>query len=314
MVCKRVLLMSALFLSVCPILALGQTAEPTTKPTPQTGESITIAGAERMVPLLTKLSARFMELHPDVRIEVEGGGSAFGISMQASGAAAASALSRPINDKEIQRLRRTFEAEPVGVPIALDAVIFAVHTDNPLTSLTFRQIEAICSHKMREWSDLGVLVASDLGVPLERIRRLERPDSSGSFAIVSSRVMGGKSLTRAAAVYQTQGELIDAAKATPNALVLTRMGGTQGVKVLPIRVDEDSPAVAPTGETLRNRTYPLTHYLYLYTAGQPTGVLRDLVRFTLSPEGQNIVRDAGTGAVPLSFSRSSRTPSSPEPN
>ncbi len=41
--------------------------------------------------------------------------------------------------------------------------------------------------------------------------------------------------------------------------------------------------------------------------GQPTGVPRELVRFAISPEGQQIVRTAETGAIPLRFASKEET-------
>jgi len=42
-----------------------------------------------------------------------------------------------------------------------------------------------------------------------------------------------------------------------------------------------------------NDTYPISRYLYWYTAGPATGAAKGILDFVLSPEGQKIVEDKG---------------------
>ena len=56
--------------------------------------------------------------------------------------------------------------------------------------------------------------------------------------------------------------------------------------MIALKRNDEAPAVLPTPENVRNRTYPLSHYLYWYVVGTPQGVARDLIRFATSPEGQ----------------------------
>jgi len=255
--------------------------------------SIVIVGSERMVPLIRKLLERFTELHPQVKIEVQGGGSNVGIFKLTRGEADIAALARPAKDGEIRRARRVFGKEPVGIPIAMDAVIFLVNRGNPLTSLSYDQIEGIFTQRIADWSVLNV--------PLERIHRFIPSASSGSVGIVWARVLNGRGYTRAKQEYETRPKLLRAVINELRAIAFAGMGNTSGVKVLRLQKDTELSPVWPTPETIQNRKYPLAHYLYLYFAEQPTGVLRDLVRFAISPEGQEIVRTAGTGAIPLPF-------------
>jgi phosphate transport system substrate-binding protein len=49
----------------------------------------------------------------------------------------------------------------------------------------------------------------------------------------------------------------------------------------------------PTRTNVRNGTYPLSRYLYLYAAGPLEGIARTFVDWVLSREGQVIVEDVG---------------------
>ena len=81
---------------------------------------------------------------------------------------------------------------------------------------------------------------------------------------------------------------------------------TSGVDMVPVQKDANTPPVLPEPATIRDRTYPLAHYLYFYFAGQPTGHAKAFLRFVLSPEGQRIIDNSSTGAVTLPMAGAGR--------
>ncbi|RME23913.1 MAG: hypothetical protein D6800_09250, partial [Candidatus Zixiibacteriota bacterium] len=58
-----------------------------------------------------------------------------------------------------------------------------------------------------------------------------------------------------------------------------------------------SKAVLPSVETVSNGTYPISRELYWFFNGEPTGEMKKLLDFTLSPEGQKIAKE--TDYIPL---------------
>jgi phosphate transport system substrate-binding protein len=60
-----------------------------------------------------------------------------------------------------------------------------------------------------------------------------------------------------------------------------------GVKALPI------DGVAPSVQTVQAKTYPYARPTFYYTNGDPTGLAKQFVDFTLSPAGQKIVLQVG---------------------
>ena len=70
----------------------------------------------------------------------------------------------------------------------------------------------------------------------------------------------------------------------------------KGIKVLALSRD-GGPFVAPSRETLADRSYPLTRSVYFYLDQEPGRPLspkvKDFVRYVLSAEGQEIVRRHG---------------------
>jgi len=67
--------------------------------------------------------------------------------------------------------------------------------------------------------------------------------------------------------------------------------------VLAIAADSESPYILPTIETGADGTYPLARSLFMYTAGEPSGVIAEYLNWIRSPEGQQIVSDLGFVAL-----------------
>ena len=67
----------------------------------------------------------------------------------------------------------------------------------------------------------------------------------------------------------------------------------EGVKDCTVKKDDKCPAYAPTAETIKNKTYPISRYLYMYLRNRPTGAMKAYIDWTLSPEGQKIISEIG---------------------
>ena len=254
--------------------------------------SVVVAGSERMAPLVRALAERYTELHPDVKIEVSGGGSAAGIEKLVDGTAMLASVARPVTEDELRRAESLSRTNLVGIPVAMDAVVFFVNRRNGLASVTLDQLEQIFRHKVETWEELGL--------PYEEpIERHMLPQGSGSVRVLQTRAMHGKAYTSARNEHEVSREVVNTVAANVLALGFGGRGYTSGVDIVPVRKNANSPPVLPEPAAIRDRTYPLAHYLYFYFAGQPTGHAKDFLRFVLSPEGQRIVSHSPTGALAL---------------
>jgi phosphate transport system substrate-binding protein len=72
----------------------------------------------------------------------------------------------------------------------------------------------------------------------------------------------------------------------------------EGIKALKVKKDDTTPAVAPTLQTAQDGTYPISRFLYFYTAGQPTGTVKKFIDWVKSDEGQKIISDTGYYPLP----------------
>ena len=71
----------------------------------------------------------------------------------------------------------------------------------------------------------------------------------------------------------------------------------EGVKDCEIKLDANSEGVLPTAATIKDKTYPISRYLYMYLKSSPTGETKAFIDWILSEEGQKII--ASVGYYPL---------------
>lgn len=84
----------------------------------------------------------------------------------------------------------------------------------------------------------------------------------------------------------------------PNAIGYDGLGYvTPHEKTVAVAESPEGPFVKPSIETVNDGTYPIARSLYMYTNGEPTGVVKEYLEWILSEEGQALVREVGF--VPL---------------
>lgn len=107
---------------------------------------LVITGSSTVAPLVTEIAKRFEQLHPEVRIDVQTGGSGKGIADARNGISDIGMASRPLKPDE---------NDLVAHQIAADGVGMIIHQSNPIRELTDTQIIDIYSGKIKNWKDVG---------------------------------------------------------------------------------------------------------------------------------------------------------------
>ena len=84
----------------------------------------------------------------------------------------------------------------------------------------------------------------------------------------------------------------------PNAIGYDGLGYvTPDQKTIKVARRAGEPYIPPSIETVTEGSYPIARSLYMYTSGQPTGIIREYLDWITSAEGQEIVEELGF--VPL---------------
>jgi phosphate transport system substrate-binding protein len=69
------------------------------------------------------------------------------------------------------------------------------------------------------------------------------------------------------------------------------------VKTVAVAAEPGVPYVRPSIESVNSGQYPIARPLFMYTNGEPGGMIKDYIDWILGPEGQAVV--AELGFVPL---------------
>jgi len=248
-------------------------------------QSITIKGSDTMLLLGQRWSEVFMAKNPDVTIQVMGGGSGVGIAALINGSTDICESSRPIKPSEIDKLKERFNSAGVEIAVARDGLSVYVNEVNTVTEITMDQLKQIYLGKITNWKDVGGKDA--------RIIMYGRENSSGTYAFFREHVLANQD-------FAAQVQTLPGTAAVVNAVAKDKAGigyggaaYAKGVKFLMIKKDDKSPAYEPTLENVESGKYPLSRNLFWYLRNKPTGDIKKLVDFVLSPEGQEIVSKVG---------------------
>ena len=60
-----------------------------------------------------------------------------------------------------------------------------------------------------------------------------------------------------------------------------------------IKKDAKSKGILPSAATIKNKTYPISRYLFMYLREKPTGETKKFIDWILSDEGQNVIVEVG---------------------
>jgi phosphate transport system substrate-binding protein len=252
---------------------------------PEDQQTITIKGSDTMVLLGQRWAEVYMKEHPQVAVQVTGGGSGTGIAALINGTTDICQASRPMTGEEKTTAKEQRKAEVVEIPVALDALAIYLNKQNPIEQLTMDQVRRIFLGEVTNWKDVG---GPDAGIVL-----YGRENSSGTYVFFKEHVLANGDF---AARYQGlpgTAAVINAVTKDPSGVGYGGIGYATDVKTIAVAKETGASAIAPSMENVLDNTYPLSRHLFWYTAGTPAGAMKELADWVLSPDGQKIVTDVG---------------------
>ena len=279
----------AFILSLCLLISACSPSSQSSSDSP--AAYIENKGSDTIVNLALAWAERYQTDHPDVRISVTGGGSGTGLAALINGTVDIANASRKIKSEEIEEARAN-GIEPIEHIIAGDAIAVIVHPDNPVSELTLQQISDIYSGKIQNWSEVG---GED-----RPIVRLSRETNSGTHVYFLETVLrlGSKEdktlFSMDTLLLPSSEGIISEVRQNPNAIGYDGLGYVpDDVKMIAIAKSAGEAYVLPSVATVNDKTYPIARDLYMYTAGEPTGIIKEYLDWILSLEAQEIVLELG---------------------
>lgn len=284
---KRLIILFVLSLFL--LTACSSNTTDTTNPT--SASYIENKGSDTIVNLALAWAEKYQAEHPEVRISVTGGGSGTGLASLINGTVDIANASRQIKDEEVADAKKN-GVEPVEHVIARDAIAVIVNPENPVNQLTLQQISDIYSGKISNWSEVG---GED-----RPIVRLSRETNSGTHVYFLETVlrMGSKEdktlFSMDTLLLPSSEGIIAEVRQNPNAIGYDGLGYVpKDLKMIAIAEQDGGDYVLPSISTVNDKTYAIARDLYMYTNGEPTGIVKEYLDWITSPQAQQIVADLG---------------------
>jgi phosphate transport system substrate-binding protein len=270
---KKIALVAGLALCAAGLIAAGGK------------KAITVKGSDTMVILAQRWAEEYMTKHTDQTVQVTGGGSGVGISALINGTTDIADASRPMKQSEFDKLKERFNTMGYETKVAKDGITLYLNEGNPVSELTLDQIKAMYLGEVTNWKEVGGLDA--------KIILYGRENSSGTYVYFRDNVLGGKDFANSVQSLPGTAAIVNAVAKDKVGIGYGGAAYAKGVKILKVKKDASSAGVEPTAETIKNDTYPISRYLYMYTRDKPAGDMKKFMDWVVGGEGQSIVTKVG---------------------
>jgi phosphate transport system substrate-binding protein len=248
-------------------------------------DKLVIKGSDTLgAKLVPQLAEQFKAQNPGTTFDIAAEGSTTGISAIIDGTAQIGMSSRRAKPAEVGAASgKGVNMKPTIV--AYDGIAVIVNAANPIKGLTKKQVEQIFTGEVTDWSAVGGSGG--------KISIYTRNTSSGTYSDFKELAM--KKRDYAGSAQKMAGNEQIAAEVGKNANGIGYVGlaydKAPGVKAMAI------DGTLPSVQTVQAKTYPYARPTFYYTNGEPSGLAKQFLDFTIGPAGQKIA--AQTGFVPI---------------
>ncbi|MAA75267.1 MAG: ABC transporter substrate-binding protein [Salinisphaeraceae bacterium] len=235
---------------------------------------LTVTGSSTVAPLMAEIALQFEKNHPDVRVDVQTGGSSRGVADARRGLADIGMASRALNDDESDLTAHT---------IAYDGIGMIVHADNPVRALSPQQIIDIYQGRIDNWQAVGG--------PDAQIIVVNKAQGRSTLEIFLEHFELAAPSIKADVVIGDNEQGIKTVAGNPYALGYVSIGAAEyavgadePLRLLPLEGVEASTA------NVRNQRYPMRRPLNLVTRGPLEGPAAALVAHAQSSSVDPLIR------------------------
>lgn len=227
---------------------------------------------------------------------------------------------RDLTDAEKKKLKSKKETQNVrSMQIAVDAMAFIVNPENPVDSLTMKEIGRILKGEIKSWAqiqpgapDIPIKVIVDdpqsgvtsylrqkvmEGMPFDSTNVITANTLPGVFEKVKANkgymgVIGSSWLTSELGKIDKDSLISAMNDNTFDGVAMNEKMAKSGVKTLGIMYNSLT-AYKPTQENIYSGDYPLTRPIYIITTASPAGTLGKFYSFVTGVDGQKIIMKTG---------------------
>ena len=244
-------------------------------------DAIVIKGSDTLgAKLVPQLAEQFKAQHPGTAFDIAAEGSATGFAALIDKTAAIGMASRPAKPEEIAN-GKAKGVDMKETTVAYDGIAVIVNTANSIKGLTKKQVEQIFTGEITDWSAVGGSGG--------KISVYTRNTSSGTYAEFKELAMKKRDYAPDSQKLAGNEQIAQEVGKNPNGVGYVGLAYTKasGIRVVPI------DGASPSKESVLAKSYPYARPTFFYTNGEPTGVVKEFIDFTVGREGQKIVEQVG---------------------
>lgn len=235
---------------------------------------LVLTGSSTVAPLASEIAKRFETEHSGVRVDVQSGGSSRGITDARQGTADIGLVSRALKPEE---------KDLKAFSIARDGVTVILNKDNPVKSLTDKQIVDIYTGKITNWRSVGGKDGT--------ITVVNKATGRSTLELFTHYFKLENEDIKAQVVIGENEQGIKTVAGNPNAIGYVSIGSAEhgtnngvAIKLLPVN------GIAATTTNVQNGTFPISRPLNLVTKTQPQGLAKEFIDFAESQQVSDIVK------------------------
>jgi phosphate transport system substrate-binding protein len=248
-------------------------------------DRLVIKGSDTLgAKLVPQLAEQFKSQHPGTTFDIAAEGSTTGIAAIIDGTAQIGMSSRRAKSSEVgAATAKGRNMKPTIV--AYDGIAVIVNSKNSIKALTKKQVEQIFTGEVTDWSAVGGSGG--------KISIYTRNTSSGTYSDFKELAMKKRDYAGSSQKMAGNEQIAAEVGKNPNGVGYVGMAYTKasGIKVMPI------DGVMPSTKSVQDHSYSYWRPTFYYTNGEPGGLAKEFLDFTISAPGQKIV--AQVGFVPI---------------
>lgn len=222
-------------------------------------------------------------------VEIKSHGSSTSFKSLSNGAAEVGMSSRPIKEKENNRLKKFGEMtrRDVEYVIGLDGIAVIVNPQNPLGQLDKSLLKKIFTGEISRWNQINKKLTG-------KIQVYARDNKSGTYDTFKALVIGKKAqLVSNAIRYESNDKLSADVSADKLGIGFVGLASVRNAKALAIS-EQGTQAKLPNIFDVATEDYALARRLYLYAPDiNANTYAKSFIAFSLSEYGQKIVAAIG---------------------
>ena len=237
-------------------------------------ERLVLTGSSTVAPLASELARRFEALRPGARIDVQTGGSSRGIADARDGMAHIGMVSRAL---------AAGEQDLLAVTVARDGIAMITHASNPVRALSSKQVAAIYTGEVADWSEVGGSAGP--------ITVVHKAAGRSTLELFVQHFGLDETAVRPHVVIGDNEQGVKTVAGNPGAIGYVSIGTAEydsghGVPVRLLALD----GVPASTASVADGSFPLARPLNLVTRGEPEGLAAEFLEFARSRAAHDLVR------------------------